>query len=244
MKATAPLAPIPGFFRTEAERREYVGGAFDRSARHYERICGALSLGTGRWYRRQALLRAGLAPGMRVLDVATGTGLVARAALDAGVAARSLVGVDPSEGMLEEGRRRGSFALVRGWGERLPFRDGSFDFVAMGYALRHVEDLEAAFAGFRRVLRPGGRLLVLEHSRPVSRAGRALARLWFRSVVPGLTWLVTREPEARRLMEYYWATIEACVEPGVILGALGRAGFREAHRFVQGGVLSEYRALR
>jgi len=244
VRPLAPIGTLSGFFRTEEERREWVGGAFDRSARHYDRICAALSLGTGQWYRRQALLRAGLRPGMRLLDVATGTGLVARAALDAGVAAGSLVGVDPSAGMLEESRRHCPAALVRGTGERLPFREASFDFVAMGYALRHVADLEAAFAGFRRVLRPGGRLLLLEHSRPASRAGRALARLWFRSVVPALSWLITRDPGARRLMEYYWATIEACVEPEVIVTALERAGLRDVHHFVQGGVLSEYQAFR
>src|SRR5688572_32581148 len=98
---------------------------------------------------------------MKVLDVATGTGLVAREALAIVGAQGSVTGLDPSAGMLEQARTL-AFSIVRGHGERLPFGPASFDFVSMGYALRHVSDLPALFGEMKRVLRPGGTACVLE----------------------------------------------------------------------------------
>jgi demethylmenaquinone methyltransferase/2-methoxy-6-polyprenyl-1,4-benzoquinol methylase len=151
---------------------------FDRGARHYaraERIISS-SLGSGYLYRKKALQRAGLRPGMRVLDVATGTGLAARAALDLGVAPGNLSGLDPSAGMLHEAGQPVPFRAVRGVADALPFADATFDFLSMGFALRHVADLRATFAEYRRVLRPGGTLLVLEISRPSSPLGYRIAK--------------------------------------------------------------------
>src|SRR5262249_23695053 len=76
----APHPPLTQYYQHEEERRAYVLDLFTRTAADYERIETLLSWGSGAWYRRQALLRAGLAPGMRVIDVGVGTGLVARAA--------------------------------------------------------------------------------------------------------------------------------------------------------------------
>jgi len=75
-----PIGPIPHYWADEASRTRFVRDLFDRSAPEYDRIEGLLAFGTGRWYRRDALRRAGLRPGMAVLDIATGTGLVAREA--------------------------------------------------------------------------------------------------------------------------------------------------------------------
>src|SRR5437867_1721338 len=123
-----------------------------------------LDLGSGRSYRRWALKRAGLRPGMRLLDVATGTGLVALGA--AGIIGEPgrVIGVDPSRGMLREAREALSGPLVQGRAEALPFRDDLFDMLSMGFALRHVADLGSASREYWRVLKPGGRLIVLEVS--------------------------------------------------------------------------------
>jgi ubiquinone/menaquinone biosynthesis C-methylase UbiE len=99
---------------------------------------------------------------MRVLDVATGTGLVAREALAIIGPQGKLIGLDPSAGMLAEAAQL-DIPLVRALGERIPFGDAQFDFVSMGFALRHVADLEGLFSEMRRVLKPGGRFLFLEH---------------------------------------------------------------------------------
>jgi demethylmenaquinone methyltransferase/2-methoxy-6-polyprenyl-1,4-benzoquinol methylase len=197
-----------------------------------------MSLGSGALYRRQALERLGLRPGMAVLDVATGTGLVARAAAEL-TGGSGVIGLDPSRGMLDEARRAASVPLVQARGEALPFPDARFDALSMGYALRHVSDVFAAFREYHRVLRPGGRVLILEISRPASRTGLWLARLYLKRLLPLVTRLGTGSASAQRLMDYYWDTIERCVAPEAILEALRRSGF-EATRRVQGGLLSEY----
>jgi demethylmenaquinone methyltransferase/2-methoxy-6-polyprenyl-1,4-benzoquinol methylase len=150
----------------------------------------------------------------------------------------TVVALDPSPGMLVQARRRGLDGLVQGNAENLPFADGSFDCVLMGYALRHVADLRQTFAQYRRVLRPGGRVVLLEITRPASRAVALALKLYLRGAVPALARLGGRQ--VRELMQYYWDTIEACVEPATILGALGASGFAGARRGVELGIFSEY----
>jgi demethylmenaquinone methyltransferase/2-methoxy-6-polyprenyl-1,4-benzoquinol methylase len=236
----APHRPLTEFYRQSDRRTQFVGDLFDRSARDYNWICRTLSFGSDRLYRKYALRRAGLRPGMKVLDVATGTGLVAQAALDLGISASNLAGLDPSRGMLAENHRRRPLRLVQGFGETLPFLDLTFDFVTMGYALRHVEDLIKLFGEFHRVLRPHGRVLILEITRPSSRFGFAVMRLFMQRLLPFCARLRARHPDSVRLIEYYWATIAACVPPSAILGALSAVGFNKCER--RGGILSEYSA--
>jgi len=134
--------------------------------------------------------------------------------------------------------------LLEGKGEALPCADASFDFVSMGYALRHVEDLRRLFGEFRRVLKPDGRLLILEITRPKNTLALHLMRFYMQKVVPRLGWLRRRNKSTAKLMEYYWATIEECVPPPVILSALEASGFRDVKRTTTGAVLSEYVARR
>jgi demethylmenaquinone methyltransferase/2-methoxy-6-polyprenyl-1,4-benzoquinol methylase len=115
---TAPRAPITllrQYWSDEGSRRRYTDGLFDGTAGDYDFVERLLGLGSGPWYRRQALMRAGLAPGMRILDVATGTGLVAREALKIIGPSGQLVGLDPSAGMLEQAAGL-AIPLVRGFG--------------------------------------------------------------------------------------------------------------------------------
>jgi len=239
-----PHPTLTEFYPAPAERARFVNDLFDRAAHDYDRMSWALSLGTDRPYRRWALQQAGLKPGMRVLDVATGTGLVAQAALDSGVAHGDVVGLDASRGMLEENRKHRALRLIQGFGEALPFRGATFDFIVMGYAMRHVEDLAALFAEFDRVLRNPGRVLILEISRPSSRLAFALMGFYIQRLLPFLTRSTTRSPESARLMKYYWATIAECVPPASILGALSKTGFKPVERKTRGGILSEYLAAK
>jgi len=242
-EATSKVVPhrtLTAFYPAPAQRARFVADLFDRGARDYDWLSGAMSFGTDRRYRRRALRQAGVTPGMRVLDVATGTGLVAQAALALGIAPRDLIGLDPSGGMLEENQKRHGIQLAQGLGESLPFQHASFDFVVMGYALRHVEDLSQLFAEFHRVLRARGGVLILEITRPLSRAGFALMRFYMRGLLPLLTRLTTRRRDSVRLVEYYWATIAECVPPAAILTALCGAGFKSVERRTRARILSEY----
>lgn len=203
-----------------------------------------MSFGSGQCYRREALTRAGLRPGMRVLDVGTGTGLLAREIVHLLGSSGRIVGLDPSWSMMTAGRRELNLPFVQGLGERLPFPDGHFDFVTMGYALRHVPDLDQAFEEYHRVLSPGGRLLLLEITRPASAPGRVLARIYFGTIVPLVARIGTGSTNAAELMRFYWETIARCVPPETVLASLGRAGFAMPDRTVMHGIFSEYTASR
>jgi demethylmenaquinone methyltransferase/2-methoxy-6-polyprenyl-1,4-benzoquinol methylase len=237
-----PHPPLPHYAAAPAGRQRWVNDLFDTGAPHYDRVVSVMSLGTGGVYRRAALRRHGLVPGMRLLDVATGTGPVARAAAGILRGEGLIVGLDPSRGMLNESRRLGDATLVQGIGEALPFADGSFDLLTMGYALRHVPDLEMTFREYRRVLRPGGHVLILEISRPTSSIGRKLAAFYFGRLVPLATRLGTGSAGAGDMMRYYWDTIEQCVPPEAILRAMATAGLEKPERVISGGIFSEFAA--
>ncbi len=241
-----PLPPHPDlerYYAHKSERFGFVNTMFDEGAPYYEWICRVMSLGTGEEYRKRALLGVGLSTGMRVLDVATGTGLVLRSAAELSGHPSLVVGLDPSQGMLFECRRRCAAPLIQGVGEQLPFASGRFDVVSMGYGLRHVADLHALFDEFRRVLKPGGCLLILELTQPKSRAGRRLNKLLLGTVMPGVARLWGGQPAAQ-MMHYFWDTIESCVAPETILGAMRSSGFPSALHKVTGGILSEYIGVR
>jgi demethylmenaquinone methyltransferase/2-methoxy-6-polyprenyl-1,4-benzoquinol methylase len=238
--ARPPIGALPGYYADERGQRRFLRELFDGSARDYDYVERLLALGSGSWYRRNALLRAGLAPGMRVLDVATGTGLVAREALAAVGPEGWVVGLDPSAGMLAEAHRQLPMTLVGGRGEKLPLRDASFDFVSMGFALRHVADLDSLFAEFRRVLKPGGVACVLEISRPRPKVIAEPLRVFMTRVVPAVARIARRHSDAQRLMDFYWDTIDACVAPEEVLAALARSGFDSPTRALSLGMFSEY----
>jgi len=241
----SPHPPLRGYYRDEGERRRFVDELFDATAGYYDALDRWLSLGSGQWYRREALRRAGLGPGMRVLDVCTGTGLVARAAVSLVGKPGAVFGLDASLGMLVAARRSPLPApLLRAHAEGLPLADRSVDAVTMGYALRHVADLRQAFAELHRVLRPGGLLVLLELTPPRSRLGTWLARLYLRELVPALAAVATGERRLRTLMGYFWDTIASCVPPAAILAALADCGFVAPGRRVVRAVCSEYTARR
>lgn len=239
----APHVPLTRYYADEPERHRYVRRIFDDTAADYDRIESVLAFGSGRWYRSKALQRARLKAGDRVLDVGIGTGLVAREALKIIGPSGSLVGVDPSPGMMGQVSLPG-VQLLAGRAEALPREDASADFLSMGYALRHLADLSAAFAEFHRVLRPGGRLLLLEITRPQGRVATQALKAYMRVMVPAIARVVARRGATSELWRYYWDTIEACVPPEVVLQALREAGFKRVRRFVQLGVFSEYTAFK
>ena len=238
----SPHRPLSEFYPTPTARQNFVNDLFDEAAPDYDWVSGMMSFGRDQIYRREALRRAGLTGGMRLLDVASGTGLMIKAALEIGVVPAWVTGVDPSRGMLAENRKRNPVTLLEGIGEALPCAAASFDFVCMGYALRHVGDLGKLFAEFRRVLRPGGKVLILEITGPTNPVALPLIRFYMQQLVPRIGWLRRRNKSTVKLMQYYWATIAECVPPTVILEALAAGGFKEVQRTVSHGILSEYAA--
>src|SRR6266536_1126526 len=118
--AQPPLPRESKYWSGSEDRQRIVTALFDRSAEHYDRVCDIMSLGSGRAYRRAALERAGLREGMSVLDVGTGTGLLAREARQLIGPRGRIVGVDPSLTMMAAAGPEPAIAFVQGVGERLP----------------------------------------------------------------------------------------------------------------------------
>lgn len=237
-----PHPTLTGRYASPEAKPAFVNRLFDRGAAHYDSVVDWGFLHSGASYRRRTLRKYGLAPGQQLLDVACGTGLVAVEAATVMGGASGITGLDPSEGMLAVARTKLAAQFVVGRAEQLPFPDGSFDFLTMGYALRHVTSLEQTFREFDRVLKPRGRLLILEVTKPAGWLGSRLFRLYFSRIYPGLTFLFTRSRDAREMMRYYWETMDACVPPESVLAALRDAGLTRVTRNVELGLFSEYTA--
>jgi demethylmenaquinone methyltransferase/2-methoxy-6-polyprenyl-1,4-benzoquinol methylase len=238
-----PHAPLLSYY-SAGQKSGFLRGIFDRTAADYDRIERLMALGTGGYYRREALKRAGLKTGMNVLDVATGTGAVAREAAAIVGDPRRVIGLDPSAGMLGQLIRRLPIRVVCATGESLPLADARFDLISVGYALRHLSDLTAALREFNRVLRPGGILCLLEITAPHRAIPRMLARAYFRGVVPCLTRLAASHSDSQLLWRYYWDTIDACVRPQQVLEAMRSAGFQNPGHHAELGIFSEYTGTR
>jgi demethylmenaquinone methyltransferase/2-methoxy-6-polyprenyl-1,4-benzoquinol methylase len=239
-----PHPVIKTRFKTEEQKPDFVNQLFDRSAQYYDGVVSWGFLGTGSQYRRAALRQHGLRPGQRLLDVGCGTGLVALEAARLLGTAENITCLDPSAGMLAVAKRKLNARFLQGRAEEIPLPDGSFDFLTMGYALRHVTSLEQAFHEYYRVLAPGGNVLLLEITKPSNRLGAAMLKVYFNGVYPWLARMFTGSEATQDLMKYYWETIEACIRPELILEALSRAGFGQVKRDSRFGVLSEYSAVK
>ena len=244
-RTIAPHPDLPRYYDVDAGgKRPFVRKIFDDTAGTYDHVERLMAFGSGSWYRRKALTRAGLARGMRVLDVAVGTGLVAREGVLITGDPKLVLGVDPSLGMITEARKTVPISIARGVAEELPVADEKFDFLSMGYALRHLSDLTPAFREFHRVLKPGGRVCILEISRPKARHRRAVLKIYFKGLLPLLSLILRTRPQTRKLWTYYWETIDGCVPPETVLAALKAAGFKSEKRILSLGLFSEFIATK
>ena len=191
---------------TPEEKTTRVRGVFDSVAPSYDLMNDLMSGGLHRLWKRFALLQTGLRPGQRALDVASGTGdLGAGLARQVGRDGLAVL-TDINREMLARGRDRLidkglgiQVAFVISNAECLPFADGSFDCVTIGFGLRNVTDKPAALASMRRVLRPGGRLLVLEFSKPRPEVRAAYDAYSF-NVLPRLGGIVAGDAASYRYL--------------------------------------------
>lgn len=232
--ADEALERIATYYADPARRPAVTRALFNRFARHYDLIAGIFSLGSGAWYRRTCLRQAGVGPGAVVVDVGVGTGLLARQAQRLMQGRGTLIGLDLSESMLAQARKSLRIPLIQAAAEALPLADGIADFVTMGYALRHLSDIDRTLREALRVLRPGGQIVLLEIGAPSNRVFRTVLATVVGKVLPVVSAMAARNRQAKALMEYHWKTIATYAPPDAVLESLRRAGFQAS------GCVSEF----
>jgi demethylmenaquinone methyltransferase/2-methoxy-6-polyprenyl-1,4-benzoquinol methylase len=232
-----------------AEKAKRVRAVFDSVADKYDLMNDLMSAGVHRLWKRYALSQTGLRPGQLALDVAGGTGDLA-AGMAGQVGESGLVVLsDINAAMLTVGRDRlldrGLMRNVRfsiANAECLPFADESFDCVTIGFGLRNVTDKPAAIASMRRVLRPGGRLLILEFSKPVVPGLKPLYDVYSFSVLPWLGGRVAGDPDSYR---YLAESIRRFPDQDGLRGMMREAGLEDCtwHN-LSGGIVALHKGFR
>ncbi len=233
--------------RSEKARR--VHSVFASVAGKYDVMNDLLSFGVHRLWKHFTLSLTGLKAGQRALDVAGGTGDLALGLLRQVGKAGQVVLSDVNPRMLEVGRDRlldagfaGNAECLVADAERLPFADGSFDCLTIGFGLRNVTDKVAALAAMHRVLRPGGQLLVLEFSTPVAPGLKPLYDAYSFSVLPFLGRLVAGDAASYR---YLAESIRRHPDQETLLEMLRAAGFAATrYHNLSGGIVALHRGYK
>ncbi|HSQ68692.1 MAG TPA: bifunctional demethylmenaquinone methyltransferase/2-methoxy-6-polyprenyl-1,4-benzoquinol methylase UbiE [Steroidobacteraceae bacterium] len=231
------------------EKAKRVRAVFDSVAGKYDLMNDLMSAGIHRLWKRFALAQTGLRPGQSALDVAGGTGDLA-AGMARQVGGTGLVILsDINSAMLAVGRDRlldqGLLDNVRcaiADAERLPFADASFDCVTIGFGLRNVTDKAAALASMRRVLKPGGRLLVLEFSKPSIPVLRSAYDVYSFSILPWLGRRVAGDSDSYR---YLAESIRRFPDQQALLGMMRDAGLEDCrYHNLSGGIVALHKGYR
>lgn len=214
---------------TLPEHDRAVAEMFDAIAPRYDRLNRILSFGTDRSWRHRAVALARLGPDDVAVDVGSGTGDLALSLLRASHRSSRVIGADLAPRMLEIARSRVGplarrYRAVIANAESLPFPDASVDRVVSAFTLRNIGDLPRALREMRRVLRPGGRAVLLELSHPAHPLFARIYRSYFELLLPRLAALLGGDPEAYR---YLPRSLRPFPDPDHLASLIREAGFRD-----------------
>ena len=224
------------------EKAGHVRGVFDSVAHRYDIMNDLMSAGLHRLWKRHTIGQAAVRPGQRVLDLAGGTGdLALQFARQVGPEGHVVL-ADINAAMLEQGRRRlvdggiaGNFSIAQVNAESLPFDKASFDCITIAFGLRNVTDKEAALRSMHRVLKPGGKLLILEFSEPIA-ALKPAYDLYSFKVLPLMGQLVAKDADS---YQYLAESIRMHPDQETLLGMMREAGFERCrYQNLAGGIVA------
>jgi len=240
--------PVTPYRSTEESKKEQVERMFDKIAPRYDLLNRVLSLGIDVWWRRRALGYLRPAAPKEILDVATGTADVAIMAAKI-LKPERVVGVDIANQMLDFGRIKikrealdSTITLETGDSEDLHFPDASFDAVTVAFGVRNFENLGKGLSEMLRVLRPGGRIVILEFSRPRLFPFKQLYNAYFKYVLPLIGRLTSRD---MRAYTYLFESVQAFPEGDNFLNILSKTGYQhpQCERLTL-GICSIYTAVK
>jgi demethylmenaquinone methyltransferase/2-methoxy-6-polyprenyl-1,4-benzoquinol methylase len=233
----------------EDEKVRMVGGVFHSVASRYDLMNDLMSGGIHRIWKRVAIELSGVRPGQQILDVAGGTGdLTSRFSREVGPSGKVVLS-DINSSMLGTGRDRlldegvcGNVEFVLADAEALPFRESSFDCVTIAFGLRNVTHKERALASMLRVLKPGGRLLVLEFSKPTSEFLGKLYDAYSFGVIPKIGRLIAGDEDSYR---YLAESIRMHPDQDTLRDMMEDAGFERCdYHNMTGGIVAIHRGFR
>ena len=232
---------------SDSSKKEEVATMFNNISKRYDFLNHFLSLGIDKLWRKKAIKQLEEIQPKKILDIATGTGDFAIAALK--LNPEEVVGVDISQGMLDVGiekmKRKGYDNVVRmqlGDSEKLPFEDGYFDALTVGFGVRNYENLEKGLADMLRVLKPGGKAVILEFSKPKKFPVKQLFGFYSKRVIPFLGRTISKD---RRAYEYLPESVEAFPEGQEFLDIMSEIGYQNVQRKpVSGGIATIYTGVK
>jgi demethylmenaquinone methyltransferase/2-methoxy-6-polyprenyl-1,4-benzoquinol methylase len=238
-------------FRTvkSDDKSGLVAEVFQSVAPKYDVMNDLMSFGMHRLWKRFTIQQAAIKPGQRILDVASGTGDLAMAFAKLTGPTGKVVMTDINEAMLNTGRDRlldqgvaGNIECVLADAENLPFADSDFDLVTIAFGLRNVTNKDAALASMYRVLKPGGKLLVLEFSKPVTPLLAKIYDLYSFNVIPKIGGLVANDSAS---YQYLVESIRMHPDQATMKSMMQTAGFEDVEYFnLCGGIVALHQGFK
>lgn len=216
-------------YEAEGSKKQQVSTMFDRIAPYYDFLNRLLSLGIDTIWRKKAINLLKADHPQKILDVATGTADVAIEAAKR-LSPEQIVGVDISVEMLEVGRKKIArkglqeiITLKEGDSENLPFPDNTFDALTVAFGVRNFENLEQGLREMQRVLKPGGKVVILEFSKPSTFPFRQLYQFYFKNILPFIGKFTSKDPKAYR---YLYESVQAFPDGDQFLNILSQTGYK------------------
>ena len=235
-------------YQNQASKKEQVAEMFNNISGTYDFLNHFLSLGIDRIWRRKAIAELKALRPQTILDVATGTGDFALEAITR-LQPKQVVGVDISAGMLEVARQKIAakgladiFSVQLGDSEGLPFEDNHFDAITVAFGVRNYENLEKGLADMLRVLKPGGKIVILEFSKPRTFPIAPLYHFYFRYLTPFFGRLFSKDKKA---YTYLPESVAAFPDGGEFVNLMEKTGYQHTkYRFLTFGISAIYTGLK